>query len=103
MGWGKIVPFVHYNERWRKYRRLSTIGFSKKAAERYHSGQARDVHLFLQRTLDEPDMFTAELKRYGCSTPSLCDLTPRKCTDLSVRSLCALYTVTQSKDPQIHT
>lgn len=62
-GWGKSVNFTQYNDRWREYRRLSIKGFSKTASARYHSVQAREVHLLVQRTLDNPEAFAQELKR----------------------------------------
>lgn len=68
MGWGKIMPFTRYSERWRKSRRLANQGFSKRASERYQAGQAKDVHLFLQRTLTEPETVLGELKRCGLFT-----------------------------------
>ena len=64
MGWGKGMNFVQYDDRWRQYRRLSTKGFSKPAAARYHSGQAKEVHMCIQRILENPEAFQQELKRY---------------------------------------
>ncbi|KAF8607328.1 cytochrome P450 [Ceratobasidium sp. AG-I] len=63
LGWGKGMNFAQYDDRWRQYRRLSTKGFSKPAAARYHSGQAKEVHMCIQRILENPEAFQQELKR----------------------------------------
>lgn len=60
MGWKKIMPFHDYDERWKQYRRYANMGFSKKVAVQYHAGQTKDIHVFLQRLLANPDDFIKE-------------------------------------------
>ncbi|EUC61288.1 cytochrome P450 family protein [Rhizoctonia solani AG-3 Rhs1AP] len=61
MGWEKIMPFHGYDEDWKLYRRYASQGFNKKATVKYHSGQMRDVHVFLQRLVSNPNNLVEEL------------------------------------------
>lgn len=61
MGWGKIIAFSAYDERWKAYRRQANLGFSKKAASGYHEGQTKDVHEFLQRLIENGEGVAEEL------------------------------------------
>ncbi|CAE6421570.1 unnamed protein product [Rhizoctonia solani] len=60
MGWEKIMPFHGYDEDWKLYRRYANQGFNKKATTKYHAGQTRDVHVFLQRLVSNPENFVQE-------------------------------------------
>ncbi|KDN50544.1 hypothetical protein RSAG8_01042, partial [Rhizoctonia solani AG-8 WAC10335] len=61
--WGKLIAFTGYGERWKTYRKHANSGFSKTAVVRYHEGQTKDVHTFLQRHLNSnsPEDFAKEL------------------------------------------
>ncbi|CAE6452460.1 unnamed protein product [Rhizoctonia solani] len=60
MGWEKIMPFHGYDEDWKLYRRYANQGFNKKVVVKYHAGQMRDVHIFLQRLVSNPENFVQE-------------------------------------------
>ncbi|GAB1520338.1 hypothetical protein RhiTH_003412 [Rhizoctonia solani] len=60
MGWERVMPFHGYDEDWKMYRRYANQGFNKKAAMKYHAGQTRDVHLFLQRLAANSENFVQE-------------------------------------------
>ncbi|KAJ1301083.1 hypothetical protein OPQ81_003501 [Rhizoctonia solani] len=67
MGWRDIVSFRDNDGRFKAFRRHINIGFSKKAAESYHAGQTKGVHVFLQRLLSNSDNLFLELNRFAAS------------------------------------
>ncbi|CAE7178232.1 unnamed protein product [Rhizoctonia solani] len=60
MGWENIMPFHGYDEEWKLYRRYANQGFNKKTVAKYHAGQTKDVHIFLQRLVLNPANFAQE-------------------------------------------
>ncbi|CEL54881.1 O-methylsterigmatocystin oxidoreductase OS=Aspergillus parasiticus GN=ordA PE=3 SV=1 [Rhizoctonia solani AG-1 IB] len=60
MGWERIMPFRGYDEDLKLYRRYANQGFNKNAAVKYHAGQTRDVHVFLQRLVTNSGNFVQE-------------------------------------------
>ncbi|CAE6424542.1 unnamed protein product [Rhizoctonia solani] len=63
MGWENLAFFRStYDERLRMFRRHMNLGFSKKAIGTYDEAQVRDVHLFLQRLVTNPEGFFEEAK-----------------------------------------
>ncbi|KAF8666648.1 cytochrome p450 [Rhizoctonia solani] len=61
MGWGKLIAFTGHGKRWKAYRKYANSGFSKTAVLKYHGGQTKDVHVFLQRLLNSPEDFAKQL------------------------------------------
>lgn len=62
MGWAHVISAEAYGDRWRAYRRQANSGFSKKAVVKYQDGQTKDVHIFLQRLLNDSDNFISQIK-----------------------------------------
>ncbi|EUC61305.1 cytochrome P450 family protein [Rhizoctonia solani AG-3 Rhs1AP] len=62
MGWKHFMSSEAYGDRWRAYRRQANSGFNKKAVVKYQDGQARDVHVFLQRLLSDSENFISQIK-----------------------------------------
>jgi hypothetical protein len=65
------MPFRGYDEDLKLYRRYANQGFNKNAAVKYHAGQTRDVHVFLQRLVTNSGNFVQEFNMsvlilYGC-------------------------------------
>ncbi|KAH7341834.1 cytochrome P450 [Rhizoctonia solani] len=61
MGWGKLIVFSSYGERWKRYRKYANLGFSEKLVVKYYDGQTNDVNIFLRRLIDSPEDFSKEL------------------------------------------
>ncbi|CAE6456107.1 unnamed protein product [Rhizoctonia solani] len=61
MGWGNLIAFSGYGERWKMYRKFANLGFSKMSVVKYHDGQTKDVHTFLRRLVDGPEDIAKEL------------------------------------------
>ncbi|KAB5588223.1 Cytochrome P450 family protein [Ceratobasidium theobromae] len=88
MGWENIMPFHDYDEHWKSYRRYANLGFSKKASVMYQAGQTRDVHVFLQRVLANPDAF---VKEFNTLTATI------------IMRVTYGYTISDSNDPHVST
>ncbi|KAF8754314.1 cytochrome p450 [Rhizoctonia solani] len=56
-----LIAFTGHGKRWKAYRKYANSGFSKTAVLKYHGGQTKDVHVFLQRLLNSPEDFAKQL------------------------------------------
>jgi hypothetical protein len=106
MGWGKVTSFRHYDDYWRKSRRLANVGLSKQAAERYHESQAKDAHIFLQRLVAKPEEWEKELHRYfsfnsGSRLPESLTRTNLRLIATTVMRITYGYPVNDSSDPLV--
>lgn len=57
MGWSQAVFMAPYNDRWRRFRRLTTAAMRKDAAHQFHPVQEREVGRYLDSLVKDPEHF----------------------------------------------
>ncbi|KAF8907819.1 cytochrome P450 [Gymnopilus junonius] len=57
MGWNKAVMMSPYNDRWRRFRRITAQSMRKDAIKQFHPIQEREVARFLGSLLEDPDHY----------------------------------------------
>ncbi|KAF9483149.1 cytochrome P450 [Pholiota conissans] len=57
MGWSQAVVMAPYNDRWRRFRRLTTAAMRKDAAKQFHPVQEKEVARYLGSLVKDPEHF----------------------------------------------
>ncbi|KAF8971244.1 cytochrome P450 [Flammula alnicola] len=57
MGWSQAIVMAPYNDRWRRFRRLTTAAMKKDAAKQFHPVQEREVARYLGTLLNDSEHF----------------------------------------------
>jgi cytochrome P450 len=57
MGWSQAVVMAPYNDRWRRFRRLTTASMRKDAAQQFHPVQEKEVARYLGSLVEDPEHF----------------------------------------------
>ncbi|KAF8878001.1 cytochrome P450 [Infundibulicybe gibba] len=62
MGWERAVTLAPYDDRWRRFRRITAQAMRKGAVQQYWPGQERDIRRFLGSLMTEPETFLANIR-----------------------------------------
>ncbi|KAF8878000.1 cytochrome P450 [Infundibulicybe gibba] len=62
MGWRQAATLVPYNDRWRRFRRITAQAMRKGAVQQYWPGQEREIRRFLGSLITEPEKFIANFR-----------------------------------------
>lgn len=57
MGWSQAVVMAPYNDRWRRFRRMTTAAMKKDSTKQFHPVQEKEVGGFLGSLLKDPEHF----------------------------------------------
>jgi len=62
VGWSSGVAFIHYGDRWRRYRRIIHSAFNNGVVDQYQTSQQRVVVEYLNDLLETPDNFVQSIR-----------------------------------------
>nr|BAK09423.1 cytochrome P450 [Postia placenta] len=63
IGWKWALPIMDYGEKWKRHRKYLQQFFHKQNIPKYYNIELKEVHHLLNDFLDDPENFTAHIKR----------------------------------------